>query len=127
MRLFWGIAGFTVGLFIALQLAYPLLNFDLQWISFGRMRPLHTSAVIFAFGGNVLIATLVLRRERTCGLRPPATSRRGSSSSATTSSSSSPAPAICSRVTQSKDTPSPNGTPTVWLTIVGWSTCWCSW
>jgi cytochrome c oxidase cbb3-type subunit I len=44
---FWGLAGFTVGLVIALQLAFPWLNFDLPWISFGRLRPLHTSAVIF--------------------------------------------------------------------------------
>jgi cytochrome c oxidase cbb3-type subunit 1 len=53
----WGIAGFLVGLVIAMQLAWPALNFDLPWTSFGRLRPLHTSAVIFAFGGNVLIAT----------------------------------------------------------------------
>src|ERR1700686_3599898 len=57
LAMFWGIAGFTVGLLIASQLAWPLLNFDLPWTSFGRLRPLHTSAVIFAFGGNVLIAT----------------------------------------------------------------------
>ena len=57
MAMFWGIAGFTVGLLIACQLAWPALNFDLPWTSFGRLRPLHTSAVIFAFGGNVLIAT----------------------------------------------------------------------
>ena len=57
MAMFWGIAGFTVGLLIALQLAWPALNFDLPWTSFGRLRPLHTSAVIFAFGGNVLLAT----------------------------------------------------------------------
>ncbi|MGU9981146.1 cytochrome-c oxidase, cbb3-type subunit I [Phreatobacter sp. HK31-P] len=54
---FWGIAGFTVGLIIASQLAWPVLNFDLPWTNFGRLRPLHTSAVIFAFGGNVLLAT----------------------------------------------------------------------
>jgi cytochrome c oxidase cbb3-type subunit 1 len=53
--MFWGNAG--VGLIIASQLAWPALNFDLPWTSFGRLRPLHTSAVIFAFGGNVLIAT----------------------------------------------------------------------
>ena len=57
ISVFWGIAGFTVGLLIACQLAWPILNFDLPWTSFGRLRPLHTSAVIFAFGGNVLIAT----------------------------------------------------------------------
>src|SRR4051794_14729322 len=45
--LFWGIAGFTVGLYIACELAFPWLNFDLAFTNFGRLRPLHTSAVIF--------------------------------------------------------------------------------
>ena len=67
--MFWGIAGFLVGLVIALQLAYPALNFDLPWISFGRLRPLHTSAVIFAFGGNVLLATSFYVVQRTCRAR----------------------------------------------------------
>jgi len=67
--MFWGIAGFTVGLIIALQLAFPALNFDLPWINFGRMRPLHTSAVIFAFGGNVLIATSFYVVQRTSRAR----------------------------------------------------------
>jgi len=67
--LLWGIAGFTVGLVAALQLAFPVLNFDLQWISFGRLRPLHTSAVIFAFGGNVLLATSFYVVQRTCRAR----------------------------------------------------------
>ncbi|MCB1476632.1 MAG: cbb3-type cytochrome c oxidase subunit I, partial [Rhodobiaceae bacterium] len=65
---FWGLAGFLVGLVIALQLAFPVLNFDLPWTTFGRLRPLHTSAVIFAFGGNVLLATsfyVVQRTSRT--------------------------------------------------------------
>ena len=66
---FWGIAGFTVGLVIALQLAFPVLNFDLPWTTFGRLRPLHTSAVIFAFGGNVLIATSLYVVQRTCRAR----------------------------------------------------------
>ncbi len=66
---FWGIAGFTVGLIIALQLAFPALNFDLPWISFGRLRPLHTSAVIFAFGGNVLLATSFYVVQRTSQAR----------------------------------------------------------
>jgi cytochrome c oxidase cbb3-type subunit I len=57
LAVFWGIAGFLVGLWAALELAWPALNFDLPWFNFGRIRPLHTSAVIFAFGGNVLIAT----------------------------------------------------------------------
>jgi cytochrome c oxidase cbb3-type subunit 1 len=69
--MFWGIAGFTVGLVIALQLAWPALNFDLPWTNFGRLRPLHTSAVIFAFGGNVLLATSMYVVQRTCRARMP--------------------------------------------------------
>lgn len=69
--LFWGIAGFLVGLIIALQLAYPALNFDLPWTNFGRLRPLHTSAVIFAFGGNALLATSFYVVQRTCRVRMP--------------------------------------------------------
>ncbi|MCB1478886.1 MAG: cbb3-type cytochrome c oxidase subunit I, partial [Rhodobiaceae bacterium] len=69
MAMFWGIAGFTVGLVLALQLAYPALNFDLPWTNFGRLRPLHTSAVIFAFGGNVLLATSFYVVQRTCQTR----------------------------------------------------------
>jgi len=65
----WGLAGFAVGLTIALQLAFPVLNFDLPWTNFGRLRPLHTSAVIFAFGGNVLIATSFYVVQRTCKAR----------------------------------------------------------
>lgn len=53
---FWGVVGFLVGVVIAAQLAWPDLNIE-PWFNFGRMRPLHTSAVIFAFGGNALIAT----------------------------------------------------------------------
>jgi cytochrome c oxidase cbb3-type subunit I/II len=48
----WGLIGMTVGLLIALQLAYPALNLGIPWLSFGRLRPLHTNAVIFAFAGN---------------------------------------------------------------------------
>jgi cytochrome c oxidase cbb3-type subunit I len=58
-----------VGLYIALELAFPALNFDLSFINFGRLRPLHTSAVIFAFGGNVLIATSFYVVQRTCRVR----------------------------------------------------------
>ena len=67
----WGIAGFVVGDVIAWQLAFPQLNLDLPWTSFGRLRPLHTSAVIFAFGGNVLIATSLYVVQRTCHARMP--------------------------------------------------------
>ncbi len=68
---FWGIAGFLVGVIIALQLAFPeLFYFDsAPWTNFGRLRPLHTSAVIFAFGGNVLIATSFYVVQRTCKAR----------------------------------------------------------
>ena len=66
---FWGIAGFLVGVVIACQLAYPALNFDLPWTHFGRLSPLHTSAVIFAFGGNALIATSFYVVQRTCKTR----------------------------------------------------------
>ncbi|MBL0000711.1 MAG: cytochrome-c oxidase, cbb3-type subunit I [Sphingomonadales bacterium] len=67
--IFWGVAGFLVGLFIALQLAFPALNFNLEYTTFGRLRPLHTSAVIFAFGGNALIATSFYIVQRTCRAR----------------------------------------------------------
>lgn len=65
---FWGMAGFLVGLIIALQLAFPDLNLE-PWFNFGRMRPLHTSAVIFAFGGNALIGTSFYVVQRTCRAR----------------------------------------------------------
>jgi cytochrome c oxidase cbb3-type subunit 1 len=67
----WGIAGFLVGLIIALELTFPLLNFDVSLINFGRLRPLHTSAVIFAFGGNVLLAGSFYIVQRTCQARTP--------------------------------------------------------
>ena len=65
---FWGIVGFTVGLFIALQMAFPAFNFE-PFLTFGRLRPLHTSAVIFAFGGNALFATSYYVVQRTCQTR----------------------------------------------------------
>ncbi len=69
--MFWGIAGFLVGLIIALQLTFPGIFYfpDFGWTNFGRLRPLHTSAVIFAFGGNVLIATSFYVVQRTCRTR----------------------------------------------------------
>jgi len=69
--MFWGIAGFLVGLIIALQLTWPSLFYfeGLPWTNFGRLRPLHTSAVIFAFGGNALIATSFYVVQRTCRTR----------------------------------------------------------
>ncbi|MBU6165556.1 MAG: cytochrome-c oxidase, cbb3-type subunit I [Alphaproteobacteria bacterium] len=66
---FWGVVGLLAGLFIALQLAYPVLNFNLEYTTFGRLRPLHTSAVIFAFGGNALLCTSFFVVQRTCRAR----------------------------------------------------------
>ena len=66
---FWGLVGFIVGTYIAFQLAFPALNLDLPWTTFGRLRPLHTSAVIFAFGGNALIATSFYVVQRTSAAR----------------------------------------------------------
>lgn len=67
--MFWGVVGFLVGVVIAFQLTFPVLNFDLPWTNFGRLRPLHTSAVIFAFGGNILIMTSFYVVQRTCQVR----------------------------------------------------------
>ncbi|WP_417519444.1 cytochrome-c oxidase, cbb3-type subunit I [Minwuia sp.] len=66
---FWGVVGFLVGLVIALQLAFPALNLGFEYTTFGRLRPLHTSAVIFAFGGNALICTSLYVVQRTCRVR----------------------------------------------------------
>ncbi|MGF7008188.1 cytochrome-c oxidase, cbb3-type subunit I [Aminobacter sp. BE322] len=65
---FWGVAGFLVGVIVAAQLAFPDLNIE-PWLNFGRLRPLHTSAVIFAFGGNALIATSFYVVQRTSRVR----------------------------------------------------------
>jgi len=66
MTIVWGIVGMLVGVIIAAQLAWPALNLDLPWTSFGRLRPLHTNAVIFAFGGCALMATSFYVVQRTC-------------------------------------------------------------
>lgn len=65
---FWGVIGMLAGVFIALQMVFPDLNIE-PWLSFGRLRPVHTSAVIFAFGGNALFATSYYIVQRTCGVR----------------------------------------------------------
>jgi cytochrome c oxidase cbb3-type subunit 1 len=67
--IFWGVVAFAMGTFIAFQLAYPVLNLGLEWTTFGRLRPVHTSAAIFAFGGNALIATSLWVVQRTCRAR----------------------------------------------------------
>jgi len=69
--MFWAIAGLAAGALIASQLSWPKLFYfpDLPWLNFGRLRPLHTSAVIFAFGGNALISTSFYVVQRTCKAR----------------------------------------------------------
>ena len=69
MTVVWGIVGMAVGVFIAAQLAWPWLNFDLPWLTYSRLRPLHTNAVIFAFGGSALFATSYYVVQRTCQVR----------------------------------------------------------
>lgn len=69
MTVVWGVIGMLVGVIIAGQLAWPALNFDTPWFSFGRLRPLHTNAVIFAFGGSALFASSLFIVQRTCQTR----------------------------------------------------------
>ncbi|MEW4982208.1 MAG: cytochrome-c oxidase, cbb3-type subunit I [Cycloclasticus sp.] len=69
MTVVWGIVGMLVGVIIAAQLVWPALNFDIPWLSYGRLRPLHTNAVIFAFGGSGLMATSLYVVQRTCQVR----------------------------------------------------------
>ena len=65
MTIVWGLVGMLVGVLIAYQLAWPALNFDIAWLSYGRLRPLHTNAVIFAFGGSALFASVYYVVQRT--------------------------------------------------------------
>jgi cytochrome c oxidase cbb3-type subunit 1 len=67
--MFWAIIGLSAGVIIALQLSFPELNFNSEFTTFGRLRPVHTSGVVFAFGGNVLFATSLYVVQRTCGAR----------------------------------------------------------
>lgn len=69
MTVVWGIVGMLVGVLIAAQMVWPALGFDLPWLSFGRLRPLHTNAVIFAFGGCALFSTSYYIVQRTCQTR----------------------------------------------------------
>jgi cytochrome c oxidase cbb3-type subunit 1 len=62
----WGLVGMLVGVLIAAQLAFPDLTYGIPWLSYGRLRPLHTNAVIFAFGGCALMATSLHVVQRTC-------------------------------------------------------------
>jgi cytochrome c oxidase cbb3-type subunit I len=65
----WGVVGMLVGVIIAAQLLWPELNLGIPWLSYGRLRPLHTNAVIFAFGGSALFATSYYVVQRTCHAR----------------------------------------------------------
>ena len=69
MTVVWGIVGMTVGVFIAAELIWPQLSLDQPWLSYGRLRALHTNAVIFAFGGSALFATSYYVVQRTCHTR----------------------------------------------------------
>ena len=69
MTVVWGVIGMLVGVLIAAQLIWPELNFNTPWLTYGRLRPLHTNAVIFAFGGCALFATSYYVVQRTCQVR----------------------------------------------------------
>jgi cytochrome c oxidase cbb3-type subunit 1 len=69
MTVIWGIVGMAVGVLIAAELIWPNLNFNLPFLSYGRLRPLHTNAVIFAFGGSALFASSYYIVQRTCHVR----------------------------------------------------------
>jgi len=69
MTVVWGIVGMAVGVLIAAQLYWPALNFDIPWLTYSRLRPLHTNAVIFAFGGCALFASSYYCVQRTCHVR----------------------------------------------------------
>jgi cytochrome c oxidase cbb3-type subunit 1 len=71
LTLVWGVIGMGVGFWVAALLAWPDLTFDAAWASFGRLRPVHTSGVIFGFGGNALIATSFHVLQRTTRARLP--------------------------------------------------------
>jgi len=69
MTVVWGVVGMLVGLIIAAELIWPGLSMDVPWLTYSRLRPLHTNAVIFAFGGSSLFATAYYVVQRTCHVR----------------------------------------------------------
>ena len=69
MAIVWAVVGMFAGVYIASELAWPFLNFDSPYLSFGRFRPVHTGAVIFGFGGSALFATSYYVVQRTCQTR----------------------------------------------------------
>ena len=62
----WALFGMSAGVYLAAEMVFPVLNFDLPWLSFGRLRTVHTNSVIFGFGGSALIATSFYSVQRTC-------------------------------------------------------------
>ena len=71
LAMIWAVFGMSVGVWLASELAWPALNFETAWLSFGRLRPVHTTGVIFGFGGNALIATSFHVMQRTTRTRMP--------------------------------------------------------
>jgi cytochrome c oxidase cbb3-type subunit I/II len=67
--LFWGIVAVILGIYVGLLVVYPQLNFGSEFLSFGRIRPLHTNAAIFAFGGNAMFAAVYYATQRLCKAR----------------------------------------------------------
>ena len=71
LAMIWAVIGMAVGVWVASLLAWPDMTWDVAWLSFGRLRPVHTSGVIFGFGGNALIATSFHVLQRTTRARLP--------------------------------------------------------
>ena len=69
VTILWGVVGMLVGIIIAAELIWPNLSMNISWLSYGRLRPLHTNAVVFAFGGSALIGTSYYVVQRTCHVR----------------------------------------------------------
>jgi cytochrome c oxidase cbb3-type subunit I len=71
LAMIWAVFAMAVGVWVAAELAWPALNLETSWLSFGRLRPVHTTGVIFGFGGNALIATSFHVMQRTSRARIP--------------------------------------------------------
>ena len=111
--------GFLVGDWAAWQLVYPDLAFDAGWSSYGRIRPVHTTAVIFGFGGNGLIATSLYVLQRTSRARLPDQFSPWFVLLDTTCFALSRSPAISWVLPSRRNMPSPNGMPTFCLLLFG--------
>ena len=86
----WGIVAFLVGVIIAIMMAFPDAGLGIEYLSFGRLRPLHTNAAIFAFAGNAIFAAVYYSTQRLCKARMWSDLLSGSTSGAGSSSSSAP-------------------------------------